>query len=357
MFNAGLMLENMEDLFDVDEHETMSLCCCRCCYMEKIPTATTVSKQQGQPSNGMGSTTTSSGKPVDYGTIDRTSTSDQQGFLGLVTPPNKGPIGASSMNSNRKAAGSSTRSNVHTTTGFGSHSNLSLLNSAAGVSTTSGNSSNNSTSSSSVNTSNNNPNGMSMSVFSPGGLINVLTSIRFMGFKSIPDDKLLQNILQRQNHNGAGGILGHSGSNPSTSITATFIEPSSLHKYSHNMRELQFEYFENPSDLTMPSSLLFDGSGHYNMNLAVDQGSYHHHPLGLSSNSSNQHRSVLLQSFNLGGHTAGHNSNAIANTSIAGTSTQQPGSYYQHSSSSYNSNNNNNKNNSSNKNTFRFAFP
>ncbi len=106
--------------------------------------------------------------------------------------------------------------------------------------------------------------------------MNRIANTRFVGFKCIPEDELLQNILQRHAQSGGMGItVGGLGQSISSSA-ATLIEPSSLHKYSHDMRALQFEFFDDNSQTVAvtSASTLFDNN--YNMNLTFDS-SYSHH--------------------------------------------------------------------------------
>ena len=112
-----------------------------------------------------------------------------------------------------------------------------------------------------------------------------------MGFKEIPSDKLLQNILlnsynkqsRHQQHqqpysyyqsqsllspsNSANNMnsvinnnMNNNNSNNMNEVDTLLLEPKSLHKYSHDLRELKFEFYDNEND-NLIHKLTSDGNG------------------------------------------------------------------------------------------------
>lgn len=87
------------------------------------------------------------------------------------------------------------------------------------------------------------------------------STLHIMGTRTIPPERLLQNILVQNYHDSKGhgshqplhnmahGTLVSGSSN-------ALLEPTTLHKYSHDMRELKFEFFNEESEPLVKNSSL-----------------------------------------------------------------------------------------------------
>lgn len=79
---------------------------------------------------------------------------------------------------------------------------------------------------------------------------NRVSILHLMGWRVIPPEQLLQNILVRSNKSLRSGNqpMGIATSSTVGPVSNELLEPTMLHKYSHDMRELKFEFFSDEAE-------------------------------------------------------------------------------------------------------------
>jgi hypothetical protein len=74
------------------------------------------------------------------------------------------------------------------------------------------------------------------------------SALHLMGWRVIPQEQLLQNILVRSNKSSLRQPIGTLTSSAVGPVSNELLEPTMLHKYSHDMRELKFEFFPDEAE-------------------------------------------------------------------------------------------------------------